>query len=305
MNDPTRLVFVLGTGRCGSSLVQELISRHPDVSFLSNVDDRLAGLDLKGRWNNAVYQRIPPRFTRKGRIRFAPSEGYRVLEQQVSPLICEPTRDLLASDASPWLTNRLQRFFESRYDVQNKKALVHKFTGWSRARLLHEVFPAARFVHVYRDGRAVANSFVQMPWWSGHRGPDQWRWGPLTPEDRASWERSNRSSPVLAAIEWKMLMDALSDSEAEVPNEQWLSVKYEDLVAEPELGLRRILGFAELPDREAFWARVRRNPLTSGRIDAFRRDLRPEDVVAMEGILREKLVTLGYQTAPPAPPRVR
>ena len=302
MSDPTRLVFVLGTGRCGSSLVQELISRHPDVGFLSNVDDRLAGLDLKGRWNNTIYQRIPPRFTRKGRIRFAPSEGYRILAQQVSPMLCEPPRDLIAEDATPWLADRLRQFFDSRYEAQKKPVFVHKFTGWPRARLLLEVFPTARFVHVYRDGRAVANSFVQMPWWSGHRGPDQWRWGPLTPDDRATWERSQESSPVLAAIEWKMLMDALFESEAQIPETKWLSVKYEDLVASPESGLQRILEFAALPDRDAFWTQVRRNPLTSGRVDAYRRDLRPEDVAAMDDVLKQHLATLGYQPAGSPPP---
>ncbi|MEY2426226.1 MAG: hypothetical protein QOI61_1798, partial [Actinomycetota bacterium] len=33
--------FVLGTGRCGSTLVHELLARHHDVGFLSNIEDRL------------------------------------------------------------------------------------------------------------------------------------------------------------------------------------------------------------------------------------------------------------------------
>jgi hypothetical protein len=107
---------------------------------------------------------------------------------------------------------------------------------------------------------------------------------------------------VLAAIEWKMLMDALFESEAQIPETKWLSVKYEDLVASPESGLQRILEFAALPDRDAFWTQVRRNPLTSGRVDAYRRDLRPEDVAAMDDVLKQHLATLGYQPAGSPPP---
>ena len=37
----SEFAFVLGTGRCGSTLVHELVARHPDVGFLSNLEDRV------------------------------------------------------------------------------------------------------------------------------------------------------------------------------------------------------------------------------------------------------------------------
>ena len=78
------VAFVLGTGRCGSTLVHEIIARHPDVGFISNVEDRFPSLPVPGRFNNDVYRRVPDRFTTKGRIRFAPSEAYRILAREVS-----------------------------------------------------------------------------------------------------------------------------------------------------------------------------------------------------------------------------
>ena len=34
-------IFVIGTGRCGSTLTEEILCRHPEVGFISNLDDRL------------------------------------------------------------------------------------------------------------------------------------------------------------------------------------------------------------------------------------------------------------------------
>src|SRR6266508_3531321 len=85
------LSFVIGTGRCGSSLVTEVIARHPEVGFVSGLDDKLPGLDLPGRWNNALFRRSSPRdaglvtfrhrsrYLERGRLRVAPSEGWKLL----------------------------------------------------------------------------------------------------------------------------------------------------------------------------------------------------------------------------------
>lgn len=199
------IVFVLGTGRCGSSLLQEVLARHPAAAFVSNVDDRFGSL---GRRNRAVYAAVPARWTRKGRVRFAPSEGYRLLGRRVSPMLSRPVRDLTADDVTPWVRRRLARVFTERFDAQGGQVFLHKFTGWPRAGLLQEVFPRARFIHVVRDGRAVANSLLQMPWWDGYQGPDRWRLGPLSPDDQRLWERHGRSFVVLAGLYWRLLVEA-------------------------------------------------------------------------------------------------
>ena len=175
---------MLGTGRCGSTLVHELLCQHDDVAFLSNLED--LGAARRGRHDSGrLYRRMPPWVTEKGRTRFAPSEGYRALGREVSPILESSDRDLLAADATPWLTDRLGR--SSRTGPGTPEPFyLHKLTGWPRAGFLHAVFPDARFVNVVRDGRAVANSWLQMDWWLGYRGPEHWHFGPLSPEHARS-----------------------------------------------------------------------------------------------------------------------
>src|SRR6266508_3574126 len=59
------LSFVIGTGRCGSSLVTEVIARHPAVGFVSGLDDKLPGLDPAGAAGLAAAAVDPPRPARQ------------------------------------------------------------------------------------------------------------------------------------------------------------------------------------------------------------------------------------------------
>jgi hypothetical protein len=288
-------VFLIGTGRCGSSLAHEILAQHGDVGFLSNLEDRFPLPPSLGRWNGALYRRLPVEWSRKGRPRFAPSEGYRALSREVSPIVCAPVRDLTASDATPWLAARLGRFFERRAQAQQRPVFLHKFTGWPRAGLVAASLPDTRFVHVIRDGRAVANSLVQMPWWRGYAGPGAWGWGPLPDVLEKEWEAAGRSFPVLAALEWKVLMDAFEEARAAIPGERWLDVRYEDFIAEPRRWTDRILRFAGLPWDPGFDRSFRRYRFDTSRRSAYERDLPAADVRAIEEIVGEDLQRYGYE----------
>jgi hypothetical protein len=292
--------FVLGTGRCGSTLVHEVLARHPDVGFISNVDDRLASVASTGRWNRAIFGRTPEWLTRKGRVRFAPSEGYRVLGRQVSPALVAPVRDLVADDATPWLSERFRRFFEDRAAAQGVDVFLHKFTGWPRAGFIHRALPEARFVHVIRDGRAVANSLLQMPWWRGYEGPSSWGWGPLPGSYEREWKAAGGSFVTLAGLEWKLLIDAFEQAKGSVPADRWLDVRYEDVVADPRGSIGSILSFLDLPWTSEFERRFERHPFRADRTDAFRRDLSVRDVDMLDRSLGGYLERLGYPTAIPA-----
>lgn len=290
--------FILGTGRCGSTLIHDLVARHPDVGFLSNVDDRLGRPVAGGRWNGLIYRRVPPALTRKGRVRFAPSEGYRILGARVSPALVAPCRDLVAADATPWLARRFAEFFGRLAERQGRPVFLHKFTGWPRAGFIHAALPGSRFVHIVRDGRAVANSLVQMRWWDGFGGPSRWSWGPLSAADEERWEASGRSFVVLAGLEWKRLMEAFAEARDAVPEDRWLEVRYEDVLSDPRGRVGEILSFLGLEWTSAFERQFRRYGFARDRADAYRSELRDEDVRSLEEILGPELVRLGYAIGP-------
>jgi Sulfotransferase family len=296
-------LFVIGTGRCGSSLVHDLLAHHPDVGFLPNLDDRIPGLPARAaRYGNLLYRRLPPSLTRKGRLRYAPSEGYRALAREVSPMVTGSCRDLVASDAMPWVAERFRAFFTERAHAQRKPVFLHKYTGWPRSGFIREIFPDARFIHVTRDGRAFAASALQTPWWVGHMGPETWQWGPLPPAYAAEWKASGRSFPVLAAIAWKILMDAFADARALTPGDQWLDVRFEDVLADPRRRFKEMLAFMGLNEHPALESALARTTLSPGRQQAYRRQLDPASLALVERSLAGHLPAWGYDgEAPHAP----
>lgn len=293
-NSSARYVFVVGTGRCGSTMVEEVLARHPDAGFLSNLEDRSNVGVWARRWNNRMYGLVPPALTRKGRLRFAPSEGYRVLDREVSPILSRPWRDLKATDVTPWLASRTRTFFERQAAIQGRPVFLHKLTGWPRAGFLARILPEAKFIHVVRDGRAVANSWLQMEWWEGFNGPDHWQWGPLPTGYESEWRESGYSFPMLAAVLWKLLMDAHDAASAALPPDRWLEVRYEDVVAKPADAFAAMLDFAGLRADETFNRALSRVRFGSERTEAFRRDLGEEAVAALSRSLAGHLGQRGY-----------
>jgi hypothetical protein len=288
-------VFLIGTGRCGSTLVHQLLARHPDVGFISNLEDRLPGLPAAARRSaNALYRRAPVPASGTGWLRYAPSEAYRALAREVSPMVTEPSRDLLAADAMPWLADRFESFFATRARAQGKPVFLHKFTGWPRTGFVGQVFPGARFINVVRDGRAVVASGLRTPWWRGHQGPERWPWGPLPPAYAAEWEASGRSFVLLAGLGWKLLMDAFAAARDLVPPGQWLDVRFEDVLANPGPCFKEMLDLMGLEENRSFTRSLSRTRFAADRREAFRSQLGPAAVQLLERSLADHLRAWGY-----------
>lgn len=300
------LAFVTGTGRCGSTLVAEVVARHPEVGFISNVDDKLSTLNLPGRGNGPLYRLMGPRdpalpalrdrraLLEKSRLRVRPSEGWNLFDRHVMSNFSSPCRDLVATDATPYVSARLRAFFDARLETQRCGLLVQHLTGWPRAGLLGAVYPDARIVNVVRDGRAVANSWLQMGWWDGYRGPGHWYLGELDQRQTALWEQSNRSFPVLAGLGWMLLMDSFDAARNAFRAEQWLDVRYEDVLADPRRTFGRVLDFLGLDWSAEFESGFRRHRFEPARRVAFRRDLDAASLTAMEAVMGDQLRAWGY-----------
>jgi hypothetical protein len=174
--------------------------------------------------------------------------------------------------------------------------LLVKITGWPRVGYLHALFPDAKFIHVYRDGRAVANSLLEVDFWRGWQGPGRWRAGELTPAQQAEWERHGRSFVALAGIQWKRMMAAMDAAAANVPAANLLPVRYEDLMANPVACFKHVTEFCGLGWSARFERAIARQRLRPAN-DKWRVDLSDAQQAILESVLAEALSRYGYAPA--------
>ena len=163
-------------------------------------------------------------------------------------------------------------------------------------RMLERLFPEARFVHLVRDGRDAALSFLAMA-----EGVVTRTWA--HPYDAAGF-----------ACQWRTEVEAARALGARVGSGRYLEVSYERLVAEPEVTVRAVSAFASLAYEPAMLDYVGNvdlqdkphqqrlaHPPTPGVRD-WRTEMAPAEVARFEDVAGDLLVRLGYEVRGPTHP---
>jgi hypothetical protein len=283
-------IFIVGTGRCGSTAFHRTLAVHPQLMWLSGFAEEFP---FRPKWNRWAVSAMGSRTLRRiFRKRIKPGENYGFWYKHAYGF-AEPGRDLVRSDVTPRVKKQMHAAFEPMLTPKRSRLLI-KLTGWSRIGFLDEIFEDAKFIHILRDGRAVANSYLHVnSWqWRGWYGPYTWRYGPLSAEDQAAWEASGRSFVALAGIQWKIHTKAIETARQTLDPSRFLEVKYETFCEQPLETCRSVLDFAELQRSPEFERHVMSTPIRDS--DHWRKDLSREQQTMLTGLLREDLLRYGY-----------
>ncbi|MGH7135109.1 MAG: sulfotransferase family protein [Pirellulales bacterium] len=288
-----RPIFLVGSGRCGSTIIHKILTHHPEVTFLSGLCLLYPEQPHYNRW--AMRLMDAPLVGRYARKKFQPAEHWPFWDRYVRGFSF-PCRDLLADDVRPNEAAQMTRVLEAMLTPRRPRLLV-KLTGWPRLGFLARMFPGAQFIHVVRDGRAVVNSLLNVDFWRGWGGPAQWGLGELTGAEHEEWRSSEYSFVVLAALQWKRWMDAYETAKRQLPAEQYLEIKYEDFTDDPVSSLTEVIGFCNLGRRAEFLPQVRRFRVKSEN-SKWREQLTTDQRRLLEDSLHKHLVHYGYEPAP-------
>ena len=289
MPDVVHPIFIVGTGRCGSTLFHHMLSFHEHVAWLSpSCQKHPARPQINQRYMRLLDMPLVSRYVRK---LIYPVEAYAFWERHC-PGFSEPCRDLTKNDLAPKSAKKVRRAL-SQVIVGRRPRLLIKVTGWPRIGFLKALYPEAQFIHVYRDGRAVANSLLNIYFWSGWRGPDNWRWGELSPDQEARWLKHDRSFAVLAGIQWEILMAAQEQAKQALAPDDLLEIRYEDLCQDPMAALEHATQFCSLDWSHKFKATVQSTKLANTN-DKWRQDLGSVQQQQLSDCIRHTLSRYGY-----------
>jgi hypothetical protein len=266
-------LIVLGVSRSGTTLLRVVLDRSPGIA----IPDESFFVPLLARRHRRHVDR--KRFLDDlSRLPALHTCGLEPVE--VAPRI----DDGMAAETA------IAAIFEAYAEKADKPRWGDKTPMYMRhLALLERLFPDAQYVHLIRDGRDAASSFLRMP-----EGTFTRTWA--HPETAAEF-----------ACLWRIEVEAARELGRLVGPARYFEARYEELVADPETTVRAICSFADLPFRQAMLdyadavdvsakphqQRLLQPPTTGVR--SWRVELDPADARAFEAIAGSLLAELGYE----------
>ena len=251
--------MILGTGRGGTTIFLEMLGEHPDLAWFSNFTNyakKEAFYPLAALSRIRDCPVLGDALPYHSRFRPKPREAndlYRTLSRGVF----NQPRLLEAMDADENQVRYWRKAVKAHLRWHGKPRFLNKHTGFPRTDYFGRIFPDAKFIHVVRDGRAVANSYMNVPFWDG-TVEGCWHWGPMEPAYKDEFESSGREPIVLAGILWKTLIKYIDTALVRVPKDQQIEVNYSQFSGDPEGVMKMILDYTGLPHRSKFQKRIRK-----------------------------------------------
>jgi hypothetical protein len=292
------MTFILGCGRSGTTILGQLLGRHRQVVYLNEplhywyvIDRRSDNLDFFGGKGQSWFD---------------------------------------ASDATVAAARRLDRLFGQVQLRATGRQLVEKLPIHAlRMEWLDRLAPAARFVNIVRDGRAVVQSIQVIhrrgqyriagkpflhQWW----GVGYHKWAQLAREGAARGFYADaleeiggeaaRDPFAMGTYEWLVSLRQIrmSVEKLRLGPDRYREITYERLLAAPEAALRELEGMLGLEHDPAMLADAR-TLLRPRRVERYAYALPPRMYAAFAAMQTE----LGYPTEgvtmlgeTPAPSRV-
>jgi hypothetical protein len=225
-------------------------------------------------------------FTNRKLIRRAfptPVEGENVYRRCTIPLF--PNRDWVISAAQK---KCLQDTFEKIRIFDGGKVFITKRTANNRRiPQIYETFPEAKFIHIIRDGRAVACSLLKVGWWMDHK---VW-WSHLKTPRQLEMEGKNPLE--IAGRNWVEEINEIQIGLKAVNPHQVLEVKYENLLCDFADVFLSMISFIGL-EAEENWIDVIKSIKVVNRNIHWKSDIKKQDYTILYNIQSDILKKFNY-----------
>ena len=184
-----------------------------------------------------------------------------------------------------------------RYQI--KPRFSAKFTGPPRIAFLQKIFPNAVFIHIIRDGRAVVHSLLHVKFRQKNGGLEHPYWKNGLPEQYEEiWHKSGDDPGVLAAVQWRYIIERTRTEKLCLQPSQYKEVRYEDFIAAPETVLRDILHFCHLPESKEVLTYFRKEVLLQNMNAKYKAEFDKNYLKMLSEVMQPVLKQLNYTDEP-------
>jgi len=218
-----RPTFIIGCGRSGTTILGQILSRHPTFAYADERRDLWTeSTPLADVWSERAQER----------------RGTLVLDPR------------LARGAAG---RRLRAAFATELRRAQRPRLLEKLPiNAFRVPFIESACPGARYVHLLRNGLDVARSIAERCRRAAWYGIGDYKWHQLValaearPETRGLAARCSDDRR-RGLLEWRLSVEASLEAFTAIDPSRHLLVRYEELVASPKIVVEAILRFLELP----------------------------------------------------------
>jgi hypothetical protein len=270
MSATTRPLFLVGTGRCGSTIIYSSLAVHPDFSWIPSwltIAPRLPVIAAVNRlWELPGADRF-----RDTRFFPKPVEPNPVFEAW------DPSfrREELSAEDMRRAVDSLGRLVPRITRAHGNPRFLCKMVGRPvKVELLDAAFPDAHFLHITRSLKPTTASLLQVEFYHGV-DLTNWPWDPIPEVFRNFAASRGNPEEVKAAIVVRTNHEDVRRQLARIPAGRVLTMAYSEFIDDPETSLAKIGRFAGFRVEGRFLARVRRR-IYKGADDKWRTYFSPE-----------------------------
>ena len=288
-------IIIIGCARSGTSILGEFFENNSECQYYYDEDL------WDPKFNNLIKK------TKKNLIRgtnLSANKSFRQIFQKLSNTV-QPSQNtnenqqLTAEDVSNENIEQIKKIIKT---MTKKRLIIHGPKHSFRISFIKKLFPDAKFLHIVRDGRDVTCSLkrgMEDDLWSHHKPP--------------CWQNF-KNKPILekCAWLWNETINIINKDKKIVPKNDFLEIKYEDLVREPEKTMRNVFEQFDIPfekHQKELSEKVQDNMQDSyhskvsekwtvknhkKRVGRFRENLNNDELDLVESILGQNNKKYGY-----------
>lgn len=256
-------LLLCGAPRSGTTITLQLLAAHEELGWISqhqHVRPEIPSVSVLNRVYDlpVVGGRLYHQATQGGRLipealqdyMLVPVEPWGFWDHFLEHFVLDrggddPPRRRTAADVSESEIERMRTATRRYLRAQGKSRFLSKYTDFSRIEYLTQVFPEATFVHVVRDGRAVAASYHQKIVTGEFIGAWEkrtWWMQDWPPEWQNIWNEEYQDPLTFAAFQWGNFVRKLREEAADMlSSERYFEVRYEGIMDQSQSCLGEIL----------------------------------------------------------------
>ncbi|WP_138429453.1 sulfotransferase family protein [Fodinibius saliphilus] len=245
-------IIFFGFGRSGTTIISNIVFRHPKLAWVSNYQDKLPQYRsinvLRNIQDNSLWRIKKPNNAHLVsfffKFLFLPSESYSFWNWVTKR---EFGRSFFWEMTETENRNAIREVCSNIVKYQKRERFSFKITGPSRLEYLHSIFPDAKFVWIKRSPLPNIRSLLNIDFFQDRKHELWWKGDVYSSKELKEIKNWNGQAELIAAIQYYKVHEVFQLERQKLNIEKNIYVlQYEDFIKNSDREMKNLLEFLNL-----------------------------------------------------------